>query len=189
MSVRRFWHGLHNIFLYKNYIRPQGQLPPSPRKKNFGYIYYINYGRVGGVCVVHPYFLIQNYCTNFVEILCFGSALQITLFRQTEIWLESAQYLSSTPITYKHPLILLQNDCTNNCLKCVPYFKRKHRIGTGGRHLWMRKWTFRFHKMREISWLAEYRLASEERPCSMKYLFRTQYLLNSIKKEPKKSPV
>ena len=28
------------------------------------------------------------------------------------------------------------------------------RIGTGGGHLWVRRWTFRFHKMRGISWLA-----------------------------------
>jgi hypothetical protein len=27
------------------------------------------------------------------------------------------------------------------------------RIGTGGGHLWMRKWTFGFHKMWGISWL------------------------------------
>ena len=34
------------------------------------------------------------------------------------------------------------------------------RIGTGGGHLWMRQWTFGFHKMRGISWLAENLLAS-----------------------------
>jgi hypothetical protein len=28
------------------------------------------------------------------------------------------------------------------------------RIGTGGGLLWMRWWTFRFHKMRGISWVA-----------------------------------
>ena len=28
------------------------------------------------------------------------------------------------------------------------------RIGTGGGHLWVRWWTFEFHKMRGISWLA-----------------------------------
>jgi hypothetical protein len=33
------------------------------------------------------------------------------------------------------------------------------RIGIGGRHLWMWQWTFGFHKMREISWLAENRFS------------------------------
>jgi hypothetical protein len=41
-------------------------------------------------------------------------------------------------------------------------------IGAGGWHLWMREWTFGFHKMRGISWLAEDRLASQDRLCSMK---------------------
>jgi hypothetical protein len=35
------------------------------------------------------------------------------------------------------------------------------RIGTGDKHLWMRQWTFCFHKMRGVSWLAESRLASQ----------------------------
>ena len=39
---------------------------------------------------------------------------------------------------------------------------------TGGGHLWMRLWTFGFHKMRGISWLAEKWLASQEGLCSMK---------------------
>jgi hypothetical protein len=42
------------------------------------------------------------------------------------------------------------------------------RIGTGGGLLWMWQWTFKFHKMRGISWLAENRLASQEGPCSTK---------------------
>jgi hypothetical protein len=29
------------------------------------------------------------------------------------------------------------------------------RIGTGGEPLWMRLWTFKFHKMRGISWVAQ----------------------------------
>ena len=41
------------------------------------------------------------------------------------------------------------------------------RIGTGGGNLWMRKWTFGFPEMREISWLAENQLASQEELCSM----------------------
>ena len=41
------------------------------------------------------------------------------------------------------------------------------RIGTGSVLLWMRQWTFVFHKMRENSWLAEDRLVSEEKLCSM----------------------
>ena len=41
------------------------------------------------------------------------------------------------------------------------------RIGTGGRHLWMRYWTFGFHTMRGNSWLAENRLAYQEGLCCM----------------------
>jgi hypothetical protein len=41
------------------------------------------------------------------------------------------------------------------------------RIGTGGWHLWFLWWTFGFHKMRGISWLAENWLASRERLCCM----------------------
>jgi hypothetical protein len=43
------------------------------------------------------------------------------------------------------------------------------KIVTGGGYLWMRQWTFGFHKMRRISWLAENRLASQEVFCSMEY--------------------
>ena len=35
------------------------------------------------------------------------------------------------------------------------------RIGTSGGLLWMRQWTFGFHKMRGISWLAKKLLASQ----------------------------
>ena len=41
------------------------------------------------------------------------------------------------------------------------------RIGTGGENLWMRYWTYGFHKMRGIPWLAESRLTSQEEHCSM----------------------
>jgi hypothetical protein len=41
------------------------------------------------------------------------------------------------------------------------------RIGTGGELLWMRLWTFGFHKIREISWVAQDVLASQEGLCSM----------------------
>jgi hypothetical protein len=41
------------------------------------------------------------------------------------------------------------------------------RTETVGGHLWMRQWTFGFHKMRGISWLATNRLASQEAFCSM----------------------
>jgi hypothetical protein len=37
------------------------------------------------------------------------------------------------------------------------------RIGTGGGHLWMRKWIFGFHKIWGISWIAESRLAYSRR--------------------------
>jgi hypothetical protein len=43
-------------------------------------------------------------------------------------------------------------------------------IGTGGRHLWMQQWNFRFHKMWGISWLARELLASQEGLCSMEYV-------------------
>jgi hypothetical protein len=36
------------------------------------------------------------------------------------------------------------------------------RIEKGGGRLWMRWWTFGFHKMRGISWLAKNRLPSQE---------------------------
>jgi hypothetical protein len=38
---------------------------------------------------------------------------------------------------------------------------------SGGRLLWKQWWTFRFHKMQGISWVAENWLASWERLCSM----------------------
>jgi hypothetical protein len=41
------------------------------------------------------------------------------------------------------------------------------RIRTDGGLLWMRQWTFGFHKMRGISWLAENHLASQEGMCPM----------------------
>jgi hypothetical protein len=43
------------------------------------------------------------------------------------------------------------------------------RKGTGGGYLWMWQWTFGFHKMRGISWLAENRLASQEGFCSTEF--------------------
>jgi len=36
------------------------------------------------------------------------------------------------------------------------------RIGMGGELLWMRKWTLGFHKLQEISCLAENQFASQE---------------------------
>jgi hypothetical protein len=41
------------------------------------------------------------------------------------------------------------------------------RTGTGGELLWMRLWTFGFHKMRGISWVAQDVLASQEGLCCM----------------------
>jgi hypothetical protein len=41
------------------------------------------------------------------------------------------------------------------------------RIGTGGGLLCIRWWTFGFHQMRGISWVAEDILASQEGLCSM----------------------
>jgi hypothetical protein len=42
------------------------------------------------------------------------------------------------------------------------------RIRTGGGLLWVRQWTFGFHKMRGISWVAEELSASQGGLCSMK---------------------
>jgi hypothetical protein len=41
------------------------------------------------------------------------------------------------------------------------------RIGTGGGLLCIRRWTYRFHKMRVISWVAQDVLDSQEGLCSM----------------------
>jgi hypothetical protein len=41
------------------------------------------------------------------------------------------------------------------------------RTGRGGGLLWMQWWTFRFHKMKGISWLADNMLASQGGLCSM----------------------
>jgi len=46
-------------------------------------------------------------------------------------------------------------------------FGSRSRTGTGGELLWMRKWTFGFHKMRGISWLAEELLHFQEGVFSM----------------------
>ena len=44
-------------------------------------------------------------------------------------------------------------------------------IGTGGRLFWLRQWTFRFHKMRRIFWLAEELVDSQEGLCSMEEVY------------------
>ena len=46
-------------------------------------------------------------------------------------------------------------------------------IGTGGMLSWRRRWTFRFHKLRANSWLAEELLAFQEFLCCME-LFKVQ---------------
>ena len=51
------------------------------------------------------------------------------------------------------------------------------RIGTGGGLLWRRWWTFGFHKMRRISWVAEDLLASQEGLCSMQLISYHQPVL------------
>jgi hypothetical protein len=38
--------------------------------------------------------------------------------------------------------------------------------------LWMRWWTFSFHKMRGISWVAEFLLAFQEKVCCMELFSR-----------------
>ena len=47
------------------------------------------------------------------------------------------------------------------------------RVGTSCRLLWTRYWTFVFHKMRWISWLAEEALASQEGLCYVALLGNT----------------
>jgi hypothetical protein len=42
------------------------------------------------------------------------------------------------------------------------------RTGTSGGHMWLRQWTFGFHTIWGISWLAENPLASQEGLCSLK---------------------
>jgi hypothetical protein len=44
------------------------------------------------------------------------------------------------------------------------------RVRTSGGLLWMRWWTFGFHKMRGISWVAQDVLASQEGLCSMEWV-------------------
>ena len=43
------------------------------------------------------------------------------------------------------------------------------RIETDGGHVWLRYWTFGFHKIWGISWLSENLLASQEGLCAMEY--------------------
>jgi hypothetical protein len=47
------------------------------------------------------------------------------------------------------------------------------RIRTGGGLLWMRLWTFRVHKMRRISWVADDVSASQEGLCSMELVSKS----------------
>jgi hypothetical protein len=44
---------------------------------------------------------------------------------------------------------------------CVDWIELAQ-IGIGGLRLWVRWWTFGFHKLREISWLAADQLASQD---------------------------
>ena len=44
------------------------------------------------------------------------------------------------------------------------------RVGARGGHLWIRQWTFVFHKMRRISWLAENQSASQEGLCCVEWV-------------------
>jgi hypothetical protein len=53
------------------------------------------------------------------------------------------------------------------------------KIGTGGGHLWMRLWTFGFHKMWGISWVAEELVASQEGLCSLELISRGPFASES----------
>jgi len=50
-------------------------------------------------------------------------------------------------------------------------------LGTGGGRLWMRQWTFGFHKLRENSYLADELSDAQEGLCSME-LAVTETILN-----------
>jgi hypothetical protein len=41
--------------------------------------------------------------------------------------------------------------------------------------LWIRWWTFGFHNMQGISWLAEELLAYQERLCSMEWVSKSEW--------------
>jgi hypothetical protein len=65
------------------------------------------------------------------------------------------------------------------------------RIGTGGGLLWRRWWTFGFHKMRGISWVAEDVLGSQEGLCSMAQVFERVWkdtLMAQLQVLPRNSP-
>jgi hypothetical protein len=81
-----------------------------------------------------------------------------------------------TPKLEDHPLLAVR-DCLFNIFvanlhiggrSSVRSLRTRHAVVTGihlphvtgGGHLWVRLWTFGFHKMRGISWLAANRLAS-----------------------------
>jgi hypothetical protein len=54
------------------------------------------------------------------------------------------------------------------------------RTGTGGGLLCIRWWTFGFHKMRGISWVAEDILASQEGLCSMELVYSSSVWTSKI---------
>jgi len=66
-------------------------------------------------------------------------------------------------------IFIFYEDCLSN--KCILNKWNGSiwlRIGTGGGLLWMRSWTFGFHKIRGISWEAEKFLAfrKDSAPCN-----------------------
>ena len=55
--------------------------------------------------------------------------------------------------------------------------------GTGGESLWMHSWTFKFHKMQGVSWLAEDLLVSQEEQWSIEsdsYASTSEFLFSTI---------
>ena len=75
--------------------------------------------------------------------------------------------------TNKFVLIYKINKVNNkNIFKLFIYWVRTNgvTIVTGSGHLWMRWWTFGFHKMLGISWLAANRLASREGLCCTEWV-------------------
>jgi len=75
--------------------------------------------------------------------------------------------------------ILNKQPCTANEVTTIPHPKTLRRyeikellwlkIRTSSERLWMREWTFGFHNMQEMSWLAPDMWASQEGICSMSW--------------------
>jgi hypothetical protein len=59
-----------------------------------------------------------------------------------------------------------------------------HKIGTGGGLLWIRWWTFCFHNMRGIFWIAQDVSVSQEGLCSMELVAKAAAFKSGIACRP-----